>query len=237
MPSSGAEAQPLLLTAAPPPTRYDAILITSRLRIASMCCPKEADLVQELLQPLPGVVDVKISVVGRAALVKHRSPAMTASLLEVLNRAHLGASVQHVEDAAQEEGADGSSGGGGGGGSKGYRGRQQGCCCWGGGGGGGMRAVAAAAVQQWGPVAAASIGLALAIFLPQQQQQPRPAMMQWAAVAPFALLAFLPLLPGLQRAVILRRADMGVLMSAAVLGALLLGDLVRRLWASLFFFV
>lgn len=51
---------------------------------------------QELLAPLDGVVDVKVSVVGRVAIVYHRPPATTAALLAALNAAHLGASVQDV---------------------------------------------------------------------------------------------------------------------------------------------
>lgn len=159
---------------------------------------------QELLAPLDGVVDVKVSVVGRVAIVYHRPPATTAALLAALNAAHLGASVQ---DVAAGDGQAGSPD------------RRD--------GGAGRRRRALAAVRAWAPVGAAAAGLLLATVSRQVLHWPR--RWQWALAAPCALVAALPLAPGLRRAALLRRLDMGVLMATAVAGALLLGDLPEAL--------
>jgi copper chaperone CopZ len=84
--------------------------------LGQVCCEAEVRLIKSLLEPLPGVLDVRVSAVARVALVKHQTPAEPQALLEVLNRgkarvtklisclspampptaAHLGAAIQDV---------------------------------------------------------------------------------------------------------------------------------------------
>eukprot|EP00624_Nannochloropsis_granulata_P001193 evm.model.NODE_1550_length_10759_cov_49.350590.2 len=79
---------------------------TSRIRIANLCCSMETKLVMELLKPLKGVLDVKVSEVGRVAVVRHTEPATATLLLSTLNAAHLGATLQDVYSSHHEDAED-----------------------------------------------------------------------------------------------------------------------------------
>lgn len=176
---------------------------TTRLRIANLCCEMEVALVKQLLQPLPGVQDVKVSAVGRVAVIRHTEPITTKVLLDTLNAAHLGASVQDVH-TGHDDATDGRK-------TKRFR-----ACL----------ASMQRDVGAWAALFVALMGLLLA-FLGVGLGWSRAV--QWAAVGPCLVLAALPLGLPLLRAFKLRRVDVNVLMATAVVGAVLLGDLPEAL--------
>lgn len=227
MPTNPGETQPLLLAppapdddhGIPPATPtygggtapvHTTRITTSRLRIASMCCPREGELVQELLLgPVAGVLDVRINNIGRVAVVRHTLPATTAGLLKALNAAHLGASVQDVaEGEEQAHGAAAAAT------NRNGKGNNKDCI--------------AAVLRAWGPLLAAGVGLALALA-GAHAHWPRPRVAWLAALLPCVVAAALPMGPGLLRAARRRRVDMNVLMAAAAGGALLLGDVAEAM--------
>jgi len=186
---------------------------TSRIRIANLCCSMESKLVKELLKPLKGVLDVKVSEVGRIAVVRHTEPVTATLLLSTLNAAHLGATLQdvhtsHHDDDAHDHDQDHDAGGA----------NQQ-----------RLRACLGSMHRDAGPWAAlfvASVGWVLALV---GHYLNWPRFLQWATVGPCLFVAFMPLALPLLRAAQRRRVDVNVLMGVAVVGAVLLGDLPEAL--------
>jgi cation transport ATPase len=186
---------------------------TSRIRIANLCCSMETKLVKELLKPLKGVLDVKVSEVGRVAVVRHTEPVDCQLLLSTLNAAHLGATLQdvhtsHHDDDANDRDQDRDSGGA-------SQKRLRACL-------GSMHRNAG----PWAALFVASVGWVLALI---GHYLSWPRFLQWATVGPCLLLAFMPLALPLLRAAQRRRVDVNVLMGVAVIGAVLLGDLPEAL--------
>lgn len=60
--------------------------LQARAAVAQLCCEAEVGLIKQLLEPLDGVINVKVSAVGRVALVEHGPPTNAQALLETLNR-------------------------------------------------------------------------------------------------------------------------------------------------------
>lgn len=186
---------------------------TSRIRIANLCCSMETKLVKELLKPLKGVLDVKVSEVGRIAVVRHTEPVTAQVLLSTLNAAHLGATLQdvhtsHHDDDAHDHDQDHDSGGA-------SQKRLRACL-------GSMHRDAG----PWAALFVAAVGWVLALV---GHYLSWPHFLQWATVGPCLFLAFLPLALPLLRAAQRRRVDVNVLMGVAVIGAVLLGDLPEAL--------
>ena len=69
----------------------------TRLRVQNICCSKENKLVLDTLEPIKGVFSVSVNVIGRIAYVRY-DPKVTSPnfLIDVLNRAHLGASIMET---------------------------------------------------------------------------------------------------------------------------------------------
>eukprot|EP00629_Pelagomonadales_sp_RCC1024_P008770 CAMPEP_0119270672 /NCGR_PEP_ID=MMETSP1329-20130426/7580_1 /TAXON_ID=114041 /ORGANISM="Genus nov. species nov., Strain RCC1024" /LENGTH=423 /DNA_ID=CAMNT_0007270697 /DNA_START=83 /DNA_END=1351 /DNA_ORIENTATION=- len=77
----------------------------TKLRLANVCCEAEAALAKTTLEPLPGVVEVKVNVVGRVAYVTHKPAVVTSQgLADALNGAKLGASIQSAAEKADAAG-------------------------------------------------------------------------------------------------------------------------------------
>ena len=78
----------------------------TKLRLQNVCCEAESRLAMKTLEGVPGVVGVKVNVVGRTAYVSHvRSVVTPGELCELLNGVRLGASVEAAAervDAATE---------------------------------------------------------------------------------------------------------------------------------------
>ena len=74
-----------------------------------MCCGKEAKLTRTLLEPMAGVVDIKISVNDRRAVIEHESKVTPQEILHVLNEKHLGASLTELGGAAEGNSTGGFS--------------------------------------------------------------------------------------------------------------------------------
>jgi Cd2+/Zn2+-exporting ATPase len=185
---------------------------TSRIRIANLCCSMETKLVMELLKPLKGVLDVKVSEVGRVAVVRHTEPATATLLLSTLNAAHLGATLQDVYSSHHEDAEDHN---------------QDLCSDW--ASQKRLRACLGTMNRDAGPWAAlfvASVGWVLSLV---GHYFSWSSYLQWATVGPCLFLAFMPLTLPLLRAVQHRRVDVNVLMGVAVFGAVLLGDLPEAL--------
>ena len=74
-----------------------AALAQTVLSVTGMCCPAEEPIIRNALEPLVGVSDVAVNVVGKIAIIKHDvrlvSPAQLAS---ILNDAALGARVKRT---------------------------------------------------------------------------------------------------------------------------------------------
>ena len=83
---------------------HEAPLQTTKLRVQNICCPKEARIVQKELGKLPGIITIRVNVLGRVAYISHDQDQVTPpEMLETLNKRHLGAS---IADAGAEEEVD-----------------------------------------------------------------------------------------------------------------------------------
>lgn len=185
---------------------------TSRIRIANLCCSMETKLVKELLKPLKGVLDVKVSEVGRIAIVRHTEAVSATLLLATLNAAHLGASLQDVHFNHHDEDADGDEGN-----DRGGRSQRR------------LRSCGDMVHRDAGPWTAllvAAAGWTIAMLSSHLHWRP---LVQYILVIPCVLVAFSPLALPLLRAAQHFRVDVNVLMSSAVVGALCLGDLAEAL--------
>lgn len=84
----------------------DAKPVTTRLRVQNICCELESTLIKKLLAPenFSGVIDVKVNTVGRVAIIKHQGYIDPSALVDTLNSAKLGATIQsRATDDNQEE--------------------------------------------------------------------------------------------------------------------------------------
>jgi len=70
------------------------MLRSSIIRVDHLCCGMEAKLIRDVLSPLETVVDVKISVADRRVSVEHKHELDPDAIVELLNKKHLGASLQ-----------------------------------------------------------------------------------------------------------------------------------------------
>ncbi len=82
--------------------------VTSRLRVQNICCELEStvspssvpcdagQLIKKLLDPdnFAGVIEVKVNTVGRVAIIKHQAYVDPTALVDTLNSAKLGATIQ-----------------------------------------------------------------------------------------------------------------------------------------------
>lgn len=161
-----------------------------------------------------------MSSVGRVAIVRHENPTVTASaLVETLNKAHLGASVQ----ATHTFGRQGSSRlGAKGGSAMGNAGEEE---------GGAMAGITDLASLQraigpWLALIVSFVGMMIAYLAPFLGLD---RVSLWAIITPAIIIAASPLATPLLRAMILRKIDVNVLMMTAVMGALIIGDLTEAM--------
>ena len=70
------------------------MLRSSIIRVDHLCCGMEAKLIRDVLSPLETVADVKISVADRRVSVEHKHELDPDAIVELLNKKHLGASLQ-----------------------------------------------------------------------------------------------------------------------------------------------
>ncbi len=79
------------------------------MHAAGICCPMEVRLIKNMLEPLPGIAEVDVTVVTKIVTVRH-DPAATspAALLATLNGAGLQASLRHAAKGAAVVESDGS---------------------------------------------------------------------------------------------------------------------------------
>ena len=193
----------------PPPPTYSPpspTIITSRLRIANLCCSAEEALIHDLLTPLPGVQAIRISAVGRVAVIRHTSATSTALLLTTLNDAHLGASLQDVVSDSNSSGNISSSSN-----NRGLLSRFRRP----------FRKVA-----PWLPLLLAGAGWLLSSY---GNSRPWPRSLHHSLPLPCLLLASLPLFLRILRAGQRKQFTVDFLMATAVVGALLLGDVNEAL--------
>ena len=64
------------------------------VRVEHLCCGMESKLIRELLSPLDTVAEVKISLTDRRVNVEHDDKLAPEEIVDILNRKHLGASLQ-----------------------------------------------------------------------------------------------------------------------------------------------
>merc|ERR1712166_43177 len=86
--------------------KYKGLDSTSRtvMQVAGICCPSEVPLIERLLKPLAGVKSVQVNVTGRLTIVVHDSSLTPAAVLvNELNGADLGASIQQGEGASESK--------------------------------------------------------------------------------------------------------------------------------------
>lgn len=167
-----------------------------------------------------------MSSVGRVAIVRHETPTVSAStLVNTLNKAHLGASIQ----ATHTFGRQGNSNlGEKGGGMMLTRGSSSLELSRGGDGaaGNGHNVIDLACLQRtvgpWVALVVALLGMIIAYIAPALGL---PSVTLYAIIIPAVIVAASPLFFPLVRAMLFRRIDINVLMSTAVIGALMIGDL------------
>lgn len=82
-------------------------VVKTRLGVANVCCELESQLIKQILEPLRGVEDVKVNVIGRVAYVSHRSGLAATELVDALNAKRLGASLASESVAASGGAASG----------------------------------------------------------------------------------------------------------------------------------
>ncbi|EOD12645.1 hypothetical protein EMIHUDRAFT_452160 [Emiliania huxleyi CCMP1516] len=70
------------------------MLRSTVVRVDHLCCGMEAKLIRDMLGPLEAVAEVKISVTDRRVNVEHTDGLAPESIVDMLNRKHLGASLQ-----------------------------------------------------------------------------------------------------------------------------------------------
>ncbi|KAF4662520.1 Copper-transporting ATPase, partial [Perkinsus chesapeaki] len=69
----------------------------TQVRVANLCCALEADLVSDVLRPLPGVRRVTVNTVTKIATVEHDSELISpVEICNLLNTKLLGASLVHT---------------------------------------------------------------------------------------------------------------------------------------------
>ena len=68
------------------------------MQVEGICCPSEVPLIENILNPLPGVEKVSVNVPNRLTIVEH-NPSLTspAALVNELNAVDLGASIKQNE--------------------------------------------------------------------------------------------------------------------------------------------
>ena len=64
------------------------------VRVDHLCCGMEAKLVRDLFSPVSAIGDVKISLADRRVSVEHDPELAPEEIVEMLNKKHLGASLQ-----------------------------------------------------------------------------------------------------------------------------------------------
>eukprot|EP01041_Mallomonas_annulata_P010275 gene10275-21441_t len=82
------------------------IIQISRFRINNICCSLEEKLVHSSLKDLKGVVHISVSTIGKYAVIKHCAVdccAPPSQIIELLNRHHLGATIQEVHSTTDDE--------------------------------------------------------------------------------------------------------------------------------------
>jgi len=77
----------------------------TRIKMANLCCEMESKLIHKCLDPLEGVLDVRVSVIGRLAIVTHDACISGSSIVDELNKAHLGAALSgtNIEDVKERD--------------------------------------------------------------------------------------------------------------------------------------
>ena len=70
------------------------MLRSTVVRVDHLCCGMEAKLIRDMLGPLEAVAEVKISITDRRVNVEHTDGLAPESIVDMLNRKHLGASLQ-----------------------------------------------------------------------------------------------------------------------------------------------
>jgi Cd2+/Zn2+-exporting ATPase len=89
----------LKCSACDPESNVAHLFQISRFRIANLCCAGEERLIHSSLSEVKGIEKIEVNIVGRYCIVKHCPMACCAPplrIIELLNKKHLGASIQEV---------------------------------------------------------------------------------------------------------------------------------------------
>eukprot|EP00605_Chrysophyceae_sp_TOSAG23-4_P002944 GSChrysophyteH1.ASY1.ANO1.3242.1 assembled CDS len=87
--------------------KHDHHVVTSRLRVANLCCAGEEKIIKEALLGMTGIEKVSVSIVNRSVIIQHcdvNECTPAEMLVTTLNKKHLGVSIQEVgQDSEIEE--------------------------------------------------------------------------------------------------------------------------------------
>ena len=89
-----------------PTSSVEHKIMTTRIRVANLCCAGEEAIIMSTLNPFNGVESIKTNVIGRYAIVKHcpeECCSPSERMVEKLCEARLGASIQEAGDETDEE--------------------------------------------------------------------------------------------------------------------------------------
>ncbi|KNC83576.1 hypothetical protein SARC_04181 [Sphaeroforma arctica JP610] len=78
------------------------IVNSTIFHVDGLCCGGEATLIRETLEPLEGVVSVKVSVVDRRAKVEHTRAVDVETILKLLNDEYMGARIEQNGDVVSD---------------------------------------------------------------------------------------------------------------------------------------
>jgi len=84
------------------------VVKSSIIRVDHMCCHCEAALIRELFDPFEDVLDIKVSVNDRRAIIEHRAKLEVTEIVRILNTKQLGAAVADT-GSVSEAGSGGAA--------------------------------------------------------------------------------------------------------------------------------
>jgi hypothetical protein len=76
-------------------------IVTTRVRVANLCCGGEERIIRGVLSEMAGIENFSVNIVSKIVIVRHcylDCCTRTITIVEELNKKHLGASIQEVSN-------------------------------------------------------------------------------------------------------------------------------------------
>ena len=89
----------LLCSSCSPGSNIPHEILSTRFRIANLCCAGEERIIRSSLEEIIGIEDISINIIGRYAIIKHCGVSCCApaeKIANILNNKQLGASIQEA---------------------------------------------------------------------------------------------------------------------------------------------